>query len=145
MTEESDRPRILKAIKKVLSDTYDHMQDAMEALDDIGRGSLGAGMSPLVGGYAMREPKEKFRSALISIDSAEKALAPLAKRLEDGRVNDSHFNDEKAISVLRDVIVADYDQMVARLSRGEARESSWYRLRELSEKIKDVFELVADH
>ncbi|MHA1960961.1 MAG: hypothetical protein ACW99U_12060 [Candidatus Thorarchaeota archaeon] len=144
MSSEPDRPRTLRAIKKVLSDTHDHMQDAMEALDEIGRGSLGAGMSPLVGGYAMREPKEKFRSALISIDSAETALGPLIKRVDDGRVNASHFKSERALAILQDVIDADYNQMVARLSRGEGRESSWYRLRELSDKVKDAFELVAD-
>lgn len=143
MTEETDRPRVLKAIKKCFSGAFDFFQDAMEALDDIGRGSLGSAMTPLVGGFAMKDPKELYRNALISIDSAENALKPLAKRFRDGRVNASHFVDGNALVLLTDIIDFNYDLIVSRLSRGEGRESAWYILEELTGKIERVFKMVA--
>ncbi|MHA2348377.1 MAG: hypothetical protein ACXADL_01995 [Candidatus Thorarchaeota archaeon] len=91
MTKEPDRRRVLKAIKKVLSDTYDFFQDAMDTLDAIGEGSVGPGMVPLFGGLAMKDPKDNYRKAMIKVDAAEKALQPLTIRFQDGRVNDSHI------------------------------------------------------
>ncbi len=143
MNEFQDRPRILRAVKKCLSNAYDHIQDAMDALDEIGKGSLGAGMTSLVGGFAMKDPKEFYRSALIDLDSAEKALAPLMKRISNGMVSDSHFQDKKAMSLLADLAQFEYKDIVARLLEREGRESVWYRLRELSQKVEDIFKLVA--
>lgn len=144
MTEQSDRPRILRAIKKCLSNAFDHLEDAMDALDEIGRGSIGAGMTPLIGGYAMKDPKSFYRTALINIDSMEKALRPLAIRVRDGRVNKSHFTEERALVILMDIIETDYDYVIVRLSNEMGRDSAWYKLREIRAKIKEVFELVAE-
>lgn len=144
MTEETDRPRILRAIKKVLSDVYDYFLDTMEILDNIGRGSLGTGLTPIVGGYAIKDPKEAYREALIRLDTAEKALQPLAKRILDGRVNASHFKDEKALILIKDIMEFDYNLLIERLSKRQSRESVWHRLDELSQKTKEAFELVVD-
>jgi len=143
LSEIQDRPRILRAIKKCLSDAYEHIQDAMDALDEIGKGSLGAGMTSLVGGFAMKDPKENYRSALIDLDSTEKALAPLMKRISNGMVSESHFQDKKAILLLTDLSQFEYQSIVARLSEREGRESVWYRLRELGQKVEAIFKLVA--
>lgn len=143
LSEEADRPRVLRAIKKCLSDSYDFFQDAMDELDEIGRSSVGTGMAPIIGGYAMPNPKERYRAALIKLDSAEKALKPLAVRFTDGRVNASHFTNEEAMIIMRDIIEFDYSMLVDRLSERTGRETVWYRLRELSEKVKSVFNLVA--
>ncbi len=143
MTEVSDRPRILRAIKKCLSDSFDHFQNAMDSLDEIGRGNIGAGMSPLVGGYAMQDPKKKYREALIEVDSAEKALAPLVRRFNDSRVNESHFTDDKALVLLKDLAQFDFTMIVDRLAERSGRESVWYRLREISQKVEHVFKLVS--
>jgi hypothetical protein len=144
MAELTDRPRVLRAIKKVLSDVYDYFLDTMEILDNIGRGSVGAGMAPLVGGYAMKDPKEAYREALIRLDTAEKALQPLARRVEDGRVNASHFKDEKALVLINDIMKFDYDLLIKRLSQQQSRASVWHRLDELSKKTKGAFDLVAE-
>ena len=143
MSEITDRPRVLKAIKKCLYDAYEHVQDAMESLDAIGDSSIGTGMTPIVGGYAMPNPKENFRSALIDIDSAEKSLKPLIKRYQDGRVNETHFEGDEAIIILKDIAEFEFDLLIAKLTETKGRESVWYRLRELMEKIEKVYKLVS--
>ena len=87
MTDAAERKRFLHAIKKCLSDAHEFFRDAMDELDEIGKGSVGTGMTPLVGGYAMKDSQDSYRAALINLDSAEKAMEPLAKRIKDGRVN----------------------------------------------------------
>jgi len=144
LNSQSDRPRVLRAIKKCLSDAYDHCQEAMDTLDEIGRGSIGTGMTPLVGGFAMIDPKDNYRTALIEVDKVEKSLRPLIKRYEDGRVNASHFKDEEVMKILQDMAQFEYQIIFNRLSKREGRETIWYRLRELSEKIEKVFSLVAE-
>jgi len=116
----------------------------MDALDEIGRGSLTVGVAPIVGGYAMKDPKENYRTALISLDSAEKALEPLARRLRDGRVDESYFKQAQAMTLLTDLVDFDYNILISLLSERRGRESVWYRLDELSKKAKAVFDLVAD-
>ena len=144
MTEVTDRPRVLKAIRKCISDAHEHFQEAMDALDEIGRGSLGAGMTSLFGGYLLKDPKRMYRTARLEIESAEKALFPLTKRVRDGRVNAEHFKDEKALSLLKDLTEFDYQILVKVLWERKGKESAWYRLEELSKKAKAVFEKVAD-
>ncbi|MHA2423728.1 MAG: hypothetical protein ACXAEF_03015 [Candidatus Thorarchaeota archaeon] len=144
LSEETDRPRTLRAIKKCLSDAFDYFQDAMDELDEIGQGSVGPGMAPIVGGYALPNPKKRYRAALISIDSAEKALTPLLKRYKDGRVNDSHFQKEEALTILKDISEFEYEILMAKLSEKSGRESVWYRLREMTDKIERVFRLVSE-
>ena len=144
MSKEIKRDLVLKAIKKCLSDAHDHFQDAMDTLDEIGRGSVGPGMAPLIGGYMMDNPEKRYRSALIEVDAAEKALKPLTKRIQDGLVNGSHFTDPQALVMLKDLFEFDYNLLIRRLSDESGRESVWYRLRELSEKVREVFDLVAD-
>ncbi|MHA1770228.1 MAG: hypothetical protein ACTSYL_01735 [Candidatus Thorarchaeota archaeon] len=139
----SDRPRILRAIKKCLSDAYTHFQETMDLLDEIGRGSVGAGMTPLIGGYGMSDPTSNYRKAVVTLDKAEKALRPLAKRVRDGRVNESHFATGDAMVMLRDLIGFDYQLLFDLLAQRRGRESVWYRLKELSEKAKDIFDMVA--
>ncbi len=139
----SERQVILKAIRICLSDAYDHFQNAMDALDEIGRGSIGTGMTPLVGGYGMEDPADRYRRALIELDSAEKSLKPLAIRVRDGRVNESHFQNEEAMNLLRDLVNFEYEILIKRISRREGRESVWYRLRETSGKCKEVYQQVA--
>lgn len=138
-----DRARVIRAIKTCLSDSYEHFNDAMDALDTIGMGSMGAGMTPLVGGYAMSDDKDKYRSALVKLDSGRRSLEPLAKRVKDGRVDQSYFESEKAMTVLKDIIEYDYDLLIDLLAERKGRESVWYRLRELGEKIKKVFDMVS--
>ena len=144
LSEETDRTRILRAIKKCLSDSFDHFQEAMDELDEIGKGSIGPGMAPIVGGYALPDPTKQYRAALISIDSAEKALNPLLKRLKDNRVNETHFQKEEAMTILKDISEFEYDILMAKLSERSGRESVWYRLREMTDKIENVFHLVAE-
>ena len=143
MLDHNDRPRILRAIKTCLSDAYEHFNDAMDSLDSIGMGTMGAGMTPLVGGYAMSDEKDKYRSALVKLDSGRKSLEPLTKRVRDGRVDESYFSSEKAMVILRDIIDYDYDILVDLLAERKGRESVWYILRELGEKVKEVFEMVS--
>lgn len=144
MTDIADRLRILRAIRKCLVDGEEYFQKAMDTLDEIGRGSIGVGMTPLVGGYAIKDPKSNYRSALIDIDSAERALEPLITRFKDGRVNDSHFKSKDAIVLLGDLAGVDYDFIVRRLADQTGRESTWYRLKELRAKIEQLLGLIAD-
>ncbi|MGY5852624.1 MAG: hypothetical protein RTU92_03570 [Candidatus Thorarchaeota archaeon] len=144
MTEADDRPRVLRAIKKCLSDSFEFFSDAMDALDEIGKGSVGSGMTPLVGGYAIKDPKDQYRTALIKLDSAQKAMNPLTRRLTDGRVDQSHFRSEEALLLIRDLTEFDYDILVRSLAERRGRESAWYRMRELREKVQKAFDLVAD-
>ncbi|MHA1638145.1 MAG: hypothetical protein ACTSUB_09045 [Candidatus Thorarchaeota archaeon] len=144
MSEIPDRARILRATKKCLSDAYDQIQNAMDALDEIGKGSLGSGMTSLVGGFAMKNPKEYYREALIDIDSAEKALKPLFKRYHNGMVNETHFKDEKSKVLMTDLIQFDFAGIVTTLTERTRRESVWYRLREMSQKVEEIFKLVCD-
>ena len=144
MNEGPDRPRILRATKKCLSDAYDYIQEAMDTLDEIGKGSLGSSVTSIVGGFAMKDPKEFYRAALIEIDSAEKALAPLLKRYENGMVNETHFKDERVKVLMNDLMLFDFSSIVTILNERKGRESVWYRLREISEKVEEIFKLVSD-
>ena len=144
MTEETDRPRILRAIKKCLVDGDEFFAKAMDALDEIGKGSMGVGMTPLIGGYGMKDPKSHYRGALFEIDSAERALKPLTTRYKDGRVNATHFKDEKAMILLQDLAGMDYSFLIRRLTESSGRESTWYRLKELRAKIKELLTLIEE-
>jgi len=144
MTDSIERTRILRAIKKCLIDGDAFFQKAMSILDDIGRGSLGVGMTPLVGGYAIKDPKSNYRGALIEIDSAERALDPLITRFRDGRVNETHFKSKNALVLLGDLAGVDYSIIVRKLADHSGRESTWYRLKELRAKIGELMSLIAD-
>ena len=144
MTEVTDRPRVLKAIKKCLSDADDYFQKAMEFLDEIGRGSLGPGMTSIFGGYVLKDWKGYYRSARIEVESAERAIYPLTKRFRDGRVNAEHFTDEEALTLLKDLTEFDYQVPIRLLWAHKSRESVWYQLEELSKKAKAVLEKVAN-
>jgi len=144
MTEETDRPRILRAIKKCLVDGDEFFEKAMDSLDEIGKGSMGVGMTPLIGGYGIKDPKSHYRGALFEIDSAERALKPLTTRYKDGRVNASHFKDEKAMILLQDLEGMDYSFLIRRLTESSGRESTWYRLKELRGKIAELLTLVEE-
>ena len=144
MTEETDRPRILRAIKKCLDNGDEYFKKAMDALDEIGKGSLGVGMTPLVGGYGMKDPKSHYRGALVDIDSAERALKPLTTRYKDGRVNASHFKSEQAMVLLQDLEGMNYSILIKKLVEQSGRESIWYRLKELRGKIEELLTLIED-
>ncbi|TFG98141.1 hypothetical protein E4H12_06910 [Candidatus Thorarchaeota archaeon] len=144
MTEETDRPRILRAIKKCLDDGDEYFKKAMDALDEIGKGSMGVGMTPLIGGYGMTDSKTHYRGALFEIDDAERALKPLTTRFKDGRVNASHFKDDKAVTLLQDLEGMDYSFLIRRLTESSGRESTWYRLKELRAKIEELLTLIED-
>lgn len=144
MTEETDRPRILRAIKKCLVDGDAFLAKAMDALDEIGKGSMGVGMTPLIGGYGMKDPKSHYRGALIEIDSAERALKPLTTRYKDGRVNASHFKDDKAMILLQDLEGMNYSYLIRRLTESSGRESTWYRLKEIRAKIEELLTLIEE-
>jgi hypothetical protein len=144
MTDSSDRQRILKAIKKCLIEGEEYFRKTMDILDDIGRGSIGVGMTPLVGGYAMKDPKSNYRGALIEIDTAERALEPLISRYRDGRVNESHFKSANAMIILGDLAGVDYNIIVRKLAEQSGRESTWFRLKELTSKIEELLTLIAD-
>ncbi len=144
MTEETDRPRILRAIKKCLTDADQYFLDGMDALDEIGRSSVATGMTPLIGGYGIRDGKSEFRAAMIKVDSGEKALEPLVKRFRDGRVNRSHFTSDRALVILRDLAEADYEILIKKLVENMGRESVWYRLRELRQMIQELLGLVSE-
>ena len=116
----------------------------MDTLDEIGRGSLGVGMTPLVGGYAIKDPKENYRQALINLDSAEKALKPLITRYRDGRVNESHFTSERAMIILGDLAGIEYGILIRKLSEGGGRESTWYRLKDFRAKMTELKGLIAE-
>ncbi|MFX1370024.1 MAG: hypothetical protein ACFFAY_15635 [Promethearchaeota archaeon] len=145
MTDTAERAKFLHAIKKCLSDAHGFFQDAMDELDEIGKGSVGTAMTPLVGGYAMKDPEDNYRVALIKLDAAEKAMQPLARRIKDGRVNDTHFKKPEALVLLKDLIELDYQILVEMLAERRGRESVWYRLKELSDKTESIFHLVAEN
>ncbi|MHA1768839.1 MAG: hypothetical protein ACTSV3_03205 [Candidatus Thorarchaeota archaeon] len=144
MTEESDRPRIIRAIKKCLFNADEFFEKAMDSLDEIGRSSVGTGITPLIGGYALPNAKTHYREAIIAIDSGEKALAPLVKRFRDGRVNVSHFKSDEAITVLEDLAGVDFNMLISNLLQNRGRESSWYRLKEVRGRISEALNLVAE-
>lgn len=144
MTDVEDRPRILRAIRKCLVDGDEHFQKAQDSLDELYRGSLGVGMTPLLGGYAIKNPNENYRQALFSVDSGEKSLLPLVKRFKDGRVNASHFKSDRAIVILGDLAGMDYNLLIQKLAEQRGRESTWYRLNELRAKIAELVDLIAD-
>ena len=144
MTDTDDRQRILRAIRKCLVDGDEYFQAAQDSLDEAYRGSVGVGMTPLLGGYAIKNPKDNYRRALISVDSAEKSLLPLVKRFRDGRVNASHFKSEKAMVILGDLAGMDYNLLIHKLGEQKGRESTWYRLKELRAKIAELLDLIAE-
>ena len=144
MTDTDDRPRILRAIKKCLLDGDEYFRAAQDSLDELNRGSVGVGMTPLLGGYAIKNPNENYRQALISVDSAEKSLLPLVKRFKDGRVNASHFTSDRAMVILGDLAGMDYNILIQKLVEQRGRESTWYRLKELRAKIAELVDLIAD-
>lgn len=144
MTEEMDRPRILRAIKKCLDNSDEFFKKAMDALDEIGKGSMGVGMIPLIGGYGMKDPKSNYRGALFEIDSAERSLEPLITRFKDGRVNEAHFKSERAMILLQDIAGMDYSILIRKLAEQSGRESIWYSLKEQRMKIKELLTLIAD-
>jgi hypothetical protein len=144
MTEDFDRPRILRAIRKCLVNTDEYFENAMNTLDEIGKGSVGVGMTPLVGGYAMKDPKSNYRTALINLDSAEKSLKPLIDRYKDGRVDKSHFTSERALVILGDLAGIEFSIFIRKLSEGSGRESIWYRLKELRAKLTELEGLVSE-
>lgn len=144
MRDTTDRSKFLKAIKKCLSDAYGFFQDAMDALDEIGQASTRTGITGILGGIALKNSESNYRNAIIKLDAAEKSLDPLTKRIRDGRVNESHFKDPKALVLLKDIMDFDYQILMNLLREGRGRESVWYRLRELSQKTEESFNLVAD-
>ena len=144
MAKSDDRTRVLRAIRKCLVDGDEYFEAAQDSLDEINKGSVGVGMTPLIGGYAIRDPKEHYRQALINVDSAEKALLPLVKRYNDGRVNESHFKSEHAMVLLGDLAGMDYNIIIQKLMEQTGRESTWFRLKELRGKIAELIELIAD-
>jgi hypothetical protein len=144
LAKSDDRTRVLRAIRKCLVDGDEYFEAAQDSLDEINKGSVGVGMTPLIGGYAIRDPKEHYRQALINVDSAEKALLPLVKRYNDGRVNESHFKSERAMVLLGDLAGMDYNIIIQKLMEQTGRESTWFRLKELREKIAELIELIAD-
>jgi len=144
LTDVEDRPRILRAIRKCLVDGDEYFEAAQDSLDEVFKGSVGVGMTPLIGGYAIKDPKSHYRQALISVDSAEKALSPLTKRFKDRRVNESHFTSEKAMVILGDLAGMNYNILIQKLMEQSGRESTWYRLNELREKIAELLELIAE-
>jgi hypothetical protein len=145
LTEIEDRPRILRAIKKCLVDGDEYFQKAQDKLDEVYKGSVGVGMTPLFGGYAISDSTAPFKQALIIVDSAEKALLPLTKRFNDGRVNKSHFTSERAMVILGDLAGMDYGILIQKLMEHSGRESTWYRVKELREKVAELIELIAEH
>ena len=139
-----DRSRILRAIRKCLVNGDEYFEAAQDSLDEMFKGSVGVGMTPLIGGYAIKDPANQYRQALIHVDNAEKALSPLTKRFQDGRVNKSHFTSEKAMVILGDLAGMNYNILIQKLMEKSGRESTWYRLKELREKIAELIELIAE-
>lgn len=143
--DTTDRSKFLKAIKKCLSDASGFFQDAMDALDEIGKASTRTAMTGIFGGIILKNSEGNYRTAIISLDAGEKALHPLAKRVRDGRVNESHFDNPEALLLLRDIIDFDYGILIKILSERRGRDSVWYRLREISEKTENVLNLVLEN
>ncbi len=144
MRDTTDRSKFLKAIKKCLSDAHGFFLDTMDALDDIGKASSRTAMTGIFGGFVLKSSEENYRTAILKLDAAEKALYPLARRVRDGRVNESHFNNPEALLLLRDIVDFDYGILIQFLSERKGRDSVWYRLRDLSKKIEEIFDLVVD-
>jgi len=144
MTEVIDRPRVVKAIKKCISDAHEHFQEAMDALDDKTRWSLRPVLTSIFGGYLTKDRKANYHKASIEVALAEKALYPLTRRFRDGRVNAEHFKDKEALTLLKDLTEFGYQELIRLLLERKGRESAWYRLEELSKKAKAVLEKVAD-
>ena len=143
--DTTDRSKFLRAIKKCLSDASGFFQDAMEALDEIGKASTRTAMTGIFGGLVLKNSEDNYRTAIIKLDAAEKSLYPLAKRVSDGRVNESHFNDSEALLLLRDILDFDYGILIQFLSNRRGRDSVWYRLREIREKTESVLNLVSEN
>ena len=143
--DTTDRSKFLEAIKKCLSDASGFFQDAMDALDEIGKASTRTAMTGIFGGIILKNSEGNYRTAIINLDAAEKALHPLVKRVRDGRVNESHFDNPKALLLLRDIIDFDYGILIKFLSERRGRDSVWYRLREISEKTENVLNLVSEN
>ncbi|MEM2143406.1 MAG: hypothetical protein QXQ81_09130 [Candidatus Thorarchaeota archaeon] len=143
MSEPNSREKFLRAIKKCLSDVDIHFQKAIDELDQVGRASLGLGMTPILGRYGIRDPSKHYTNALIELDLAEKSLQPLRKRLGDGTVNASHFTSEKALVMLRDLCEFDYDILVNLLANKRGKESVGLRLVELDRLAVELLNLVA--
>jgi hypothetical protein len=144
MRDTTDRSKFLKAIKKCLSDAHGFFQDAMDALDDIGKASTHSAMTGIIGGILLKNSEDNYRTAIMKLDAAEKSLYPLARRIRDGRVNESHFGNPEALLLLRDIIDFDYGILLQLLSERRGRDSVWYRLRELNEKTESAFNLVSE-
>ena len=92
----------------------------------------------------MKDSKSHYRGALFEIDAAERALIPLTKRYKDGRVNQSHFKDERAMILLQDLEGMNYSILIKKLVDSSGRESTWYRLKELRAKIADLLTMIED-
>ena len=118
--------------------------EANGALDAIGMGSMGASVTPLIGGYAMKDEKDRYRAALVKLDSGLRSLDPLAKRFRDGRVDDSYFKNERAVVLLTDIIKFNYDLLIELLAERKGKESVWFILKELTRKIKELFGLISE-
>jgi hypothetical protein len=144
MRDTTDRSKFLKAIKKCLSDAHGFFQDAMDALDDIGKASPRTAMTGIFGGLVLKNSEDSYRAAIMKLDAAEKSLYPLARRVRDGRVNESHFDNPEALLLLKDIVDFDYGILMQFLSERKGRDSVWYRLREMSEKTEEIFGLVMD-
>lgn len=141
----SDRAKILRAINKCLSDALAKFQETMDILDEMGKASIPAGVSTfIIGGYLIKDEEKEYRKALINLDAAERALRPLAIRFRDGRVNASHFTQDSALMLLRDITDFEYRILVGLLVERKSRESVWYRLREIREKVEKAIELIAE-
>ncbi|MHA1926359.1 MAG: hypothetical protein ACXABV_11620 [Candidatus Thorarchaeota archaeon] len=144
MRDTTDRSKFLKAIKKCLSDAHGFLQDAMDALDEIGKASPRTAMTGIFGGLILKNSEDNYRAAILKLDAAEKSLYPLARRVRDGRVNESHFDNPEALLLLRDIVDFDYGILMQFLSERKGRDSVWYRLREFSEKTESLFNLVSE-
>ena len=142
--DTTDRSKFLKAIKKCLSDASGFFQDAMDSLDEIGKASSRTAMTGIFGGLILKNSEGNYRTAIINLDSAEKSLHPLAKRVRDGRVNESHFDNPEALVLLKDIIDFDYGILIQFLSERRGRDSVWYRLREINEKTESVLNHVSE-
>jgi hypothetical protein len=140
-----DRVRVLKAIRKCLTDTKDSFQESMDILDEIAKPSASAQLgSFVVGGFFFQDKDHEYGNALIKLDAGENSLEPLAKRVRDGRVNATHFTDDYALTLLSDIIDYEYQILINLLAERKGRESVWYRLKELNDKIQQVMDLIAE-
>jgi hypothetical protein len=122
-----------------------NFQESMDILDEIAKPSASAQIGSLmVGGFFFKDKEHEFGNALIKLDLAEKSLDPLAKRVRDGRVNASHFTDDYALTLLSDIIDYEYQILIRLLAERKGRESVWYRLKELTDKIQKVIDLISE-